>query len=296
MSSLSGPVDQAKVQNAFLEYRLRWCAVIVSALAINFSVLYVVLQNLNLVLIMSVMYVVGALLAILFGEVESRLRRKGPRPPELYQPETSEHDCYTALWKEACAHTRFCSGGVYVISRFSSNQSTFGISRSSLFSKGKRVSRLFVAEEMLGEFTEMQMKAIVLHECGHMRWTPLGMRYAVLIATLPMSMILSLIVFVRRKSPQPHLIRALYLVERMLYFVSPFPVLQSEEYAADAHAAAQMGTARHIIDALTKLEEILFGDLELARVMEKMNAHLNDHPPTLARISRLRALHANGSH
>jgi Zn-dependent protease with chaperone function len=295
MSSLFGAVDRAKVKNALLEYRIRLCAIVVSALAINFSVLYVVLQNLNLVLLISTLYVMVALSAILFSEVEASLNYKSPSSPEFYQPETLEHDRYTALWKEACIKTGFCSGGVYVISRFSSDQNnTFALARSPLFVKGKRMSALFMSEEMLGKFTEMQMKAIVLHECGHMRWTPLGVRYAVLIASLPISMILLFVFFVRSKSPERHLTRGLYLAERILYFMSHFHAQQSEEYAADAHAAEQMGTATHIIDALAKAERILSGDLEVRNIVR--NAHLNAHPSTFDRIARLRALHEDDPH
>lgn len=295
MSSLFGTIDRAKVKKAFLEYRVRLCAIVVSALAINFSVLYVVLQNLNLVLFISALYVVAALSAILLREVEESLNYKSPPPLEFYQPETLEHDRYTALWEEACINTGFCSGGVYVISRFSSDQQmTFGLARSPLFAKGKRMSALFMSEKMLGKFTEMQMKAIVLHECGHMRWMPLGVRYAVFIASLPISMMLAFVFFVRSKSTQLHLTRGLYLAERILHFMSHFHAQQSEEYAADAHAAEQMGTAKHIIDALTKAEGILTGDFEVKNIVR--NAHLNTHPSTSDRILRLRALHKDDPH
>lgn len=301
MLSLSGCVDQAKAASALMGYRVRWCAVVFFAFAANFAALYVVFQNLAFACVLMVFYISGIVSSILLNE-SRQLRRHENLSAEFSQPKTSEYECYKTLWEEACANAGFRSGGVYVVTpddplAESRHTDSFGVSHPMLLSN-KRA--LFIRAEMLGKFTLPQMKAIVLHEYGHMRWMPLLLRYAADIATFPPSVLLSSVSFVRSRSPQRPVVVTLYFVERVLHFISLPRASQIEEYAADAYAAQQMGTAKHLISALLRLQKVAFariGHEERRNMGAKRvrDAHLHTHPLTPDRILHLRALHG-GDH
>lgn len=302
MSGLLGKIDQAKVDRALLRYRAEWGIVFVLALTVNFLVLYLVFRNRYIVGAAAALYVLAAVFSFFFFEFDMFRHRDEQLSAEYSQPATPELECYARLWDEACARAGFCSGGVYVFTPHSIASGrylkTLAVSRHLFFSKERR---LLIREEMLGKFTEAQMRAMVLHEYGHMQWMPLPVRYAVFIVTQPVDHLLCAIVYLRDRLSGANAVRVLYLLERVLYFVSNFSARQTEEYAADAYAAKEMGTAKHFIDVLLKLHtEILFAHMDDSerRVMgtlREMNAHLYDHPLTLDRIVRLRALHGVAS-
>lgn len=298
MSRHFGRVDHRKVKYVLLRYRVQLAFVIVFSFATNFLVLYVILQNLFIVGLVLGNYIAGVIFVLLLNDIELS-RNAHTHSDEFSQPKTAEHEFYTVLWEESCANAGFCSGGVYVVSprdptRCPSYFETFAVSRQYPFSKERK---LFIHKTMLGRFTPMQMRAIVLHESGHMLWVPFVVRYLVAIATLPINMILSSVALVRRKCTQVYVARLLHWFERELYWVSRFCVVQSEEYAADAHVAKMQGTATHIIDVLLFLElELLFlhpvnWKRGVLGPKWKEDAHLHTHPLTLDRIARLQALH-----
>ena len=303
MSHVLGHIDQGKVRRAFLFHRTKWCGVIVLALVLIFSALFVVLQDHYFACAVLVIYVMAAMFGILFSEVHQIRKYRRPLSAQFFQPATSEHKLYTALWEESCRKAGCRSGGVYVLappdaSCFSEHMDTFGISPGLLFVNERR---LYISEGMLGKFTEPQMRAIVLHECGHMQWMPLVMRFVLDIAVVPSSTLLDSIAHARLRVVSPRMQSILYIIERALYFASIWSASQSEEYAADLYAAQQMGTAQHIISALHKLEsDIVFAHLsheekEKEAAKLEMNAHLQDHPRTPKRIARLLALHDRSS-
>ena len=173
-------VDPRKAKNAIWRYRFTCVWVFVINGIFNylsiFLLCYVMSSNAHIAKYAATVLLgwgLGFLLLIFFlSDIVCLYQRKSSSLlVGCVQGKIPEYYLYTAEWNRECAHAGIYPGEVYIVS----SSSVLGVTNFALMNSPCFIPippTLLVSERMVGRFTLPELRAVMGHECGHIRHLP----------------------------------------------------------------------------------------------------------------------------